>query len=57
MEENSKLIPLTQGQFAIVDAEDYDWLTRDRAAFLMHGDAAVYNFNDGGWKEPCHHSL
>ena len=24
----SKLIPLTQGKFAIVDAEDYDWLSR-----------------------------
>ena len=23
-----KLIPLTQGKFAIVDAEDYDWLSR-----------------------------
>jgi len=26
--ENTKLIPLTQGQFAIVDACDYEWLSQ-----------------------------
>jgi len=26
--EGYGLIPLTQGKFAIVDAEDYDWLSR-----------------------------
>jgi hypothetical protein len=27
-DDGSKLIPLTQGKFAIVDADDYDWLNR-----------------------------
>ena len=27
-ENPTKLIPLTQGKFAIVDAEDYDWLSQ-----------------------------
>lgn len=26
--ENTKLIPLTQGKFAIVDVEDYQWLSQ-----------------------------
>lgn len=26
--ENTKLIPLTQGKFAIVDAEDFEWLSQ-----------------------------
>jgi len=40
---NTKLIPLTQGKFAIVDAEDYDWLSqykwcaaKDRYTFYAH---------------------
>lgn len=27
-QENTKLIPLTQGKFAIVDAADYEWLSQ-----------------------------
>jgi len=40
---NIKLITLTQGKFAIVDAEDYDWLSqykwcaaKDRYTFYAH---------------------
>ncbi len=28
LSEDTRLIPLTQGQFAIVDAADYDWLSQ-----------------------------
>ncbi|GAG04996.1 unnamed protein product [marine sediment metagenome] len=41
--EDFRLIPLTQGKFAIVDAEDYDWLAqhkwcaaRSRETFYAH---------------------
>jgi len=39
----TKIIPLTQGKFAIVDAEDYNWISRhkwcaakDRGTFYAH---------------------
>lgn len=32
--ENTRLIPLTQGKFAIVDAEDYDWLSKYTWRFI-----------------------
>jgi len=36
--EGAKLIPLTQGKFAIVDADDYDWLNKYKwcAAKIKH---------------------
>ena len=28
--ENFKLIPLTKGEFAIVDEEDYEWISKNK---------------------------
>lgn len=49
--ENIKFIPLTQGKFAIVDAEDYELLTQWKwhtnncgyAARIYHGEFARLN--------------
>ena len=35
--EGAKLIPLTQDKFAIVDAEDYEWLNQHKWHVLKHG--------------------
>lgn len=42
MDTDSKLIPLTQGQFAIVDANDYDWLAQYNWAALK--DSTTHSF-------------
>ena len=36
---NTRLIPLTKGQFAIVDAEDYEWLTQIGSWYYSKGYA------------------
>ena len=36
---NTKLIPLTQGRFAIVDAEDYEWLSKWKWSYGYGGYA------------------
>lgn len=34
--DSTRLIPLTQGKFAIVDAADYEWLSQFRCGALLN---------------------
>ena len=46
--EDFILIPLTQGQFAIVDAEDYEWLSRHKwCAAKSRDNFYAHRFGDG----------